>query len=121
MLFGEWRTELLKRGTVGPGVAITNGQPWSHWRLGENDVLLINLEDMWADYEWSVERFIGFLHHTPDRRALALERHAASTYQVRTFSFYGPDGATGATASASAAAPGVRLIELGAAARKPDV
>ena len=98
LLFKDWRCTLLKDGSVGPGVAILHGQSWSHWRRSDG-VLMINLESMWADYEYSVERFIEFLRVTPERSALALQRHAGNATQTRVLAFVGPDGPTGASAT----------------------
>jgi|SRR5581483_7727370 len=75
-----WRTSLLKSGQ--PIVPITHGQSWLHWqREGGRPVL--NLEDAWDDYAYSVDRFIEHLRQHPDDRANTLRRWHKRAWTVR--------------------------------------
>lgn len=85
LLWTDWRTALLKKQAPGPGVLVTHGQSGVHWRRDQQGRLCINLEDMWADFEGSVEAFVGYLRKTPDRRAIALRRAEESSVAVVEF------------------------------------
>jgi hypothetical protein len=73
-LWKERRNSLLKDGAPGAGVLITHGQSQLHWHRDCSGRLCINLEDMWADFELSVDHFIAFLRANDERRAVSLRR-----------------------------------------------
>jgi hypothetical protein len=64
ILFGDWRTDLLKRGAPGLYVTVTHGQSVIHWQRDDQNRLCINLEDMWDEFETSVDNFIRHLGTT---------------------------------------------------------
>lgn len=103
LLFAEWRTRLLKDDAPGPAVPITHGQSVPHWQRDEIGRLCINLEDMWHDFEQSVDNFINYLRTTPDRRAVALERWRDTAWEITPFTptVAARAGATVISASAS--------------------
>ncbi len=104
LLFGDWRTSLLKDDSPGSLVPITHGQSHAHWRRDEHGRLCINLGDMWAGFEHSVDHFIGYLRATDERRSIVLSRWRQTTIVVEPF---------GEIALASAMAPGLRLMPPG--------
>jgi hypothetical protein len=85
LLFAQWRTALLKDDAPGPQVPITHGQPTAHWQRDKDGRLCLNLEDMWADFEESVDHFIAYLRATPERRAVALRRWRETDWSVQSF------------------------------------
>lgn len=64
LLFVDWRTSLLKDDTPGHGCPITHGQSFAHWGHDQAGRLCINLEDMWTEFEQSVDHLIGYLRGT---------------------------------------------------------
>jgi hypothetical protein len=85
LLFGDWRTSLLKEDSPGPRVPVTHGQSHAHWQRDGRGRLCINLEDMWTDYERSVDHFVAYLSETPDRRSVVLGRWRQTTTVVEPF------------------------------------
>jgi hypothetical protein len=85
VLFADWRTSLLKDDSPGPRVPITHGQSHAHWERDARGRLCINLEDMWADFERSVEHFVAYLRATGDRRSIVLARWRETTTVVEPF------------------------------------
>jgi hypothetical protein len=79
-LWVGWRTELLKNEK--PVVPITHGQPEAHWQR-ENGYPVLNLEDAWDDYKYSVEQFMEHLRAHPDERAQTLRRWRERSWTVR--------------------------------------
>jgi len=85
LLWTDWRTALLKKQAPGPGVLVTHGQSTVHWQRDQQGRLCVNLEDMWADFEQSVEAFVEYLRETPDRRVMAVRRAQESSVAVIEF------------------------------------
>jgi hypothetical protein len=102
-LFRDWRTSLLKRDAPGPGVAITHGQSQIHWARDGDGRLWINLEDMWADFKFSIETFLSVVASDPRRTAIVVDRWDRSRWEVQLFQPVG-SGVPGATAIAGSAA-----------------
>lgn len=84
LLFGDWRTSLLKDNTPGPGIAITHGQSSIHWQRDERGRLCLNLEDAWDDYAVSVTSFVEHLGRSP-RRKIVLKRFKQQHWVVEPF------------------------------------
>ncbi len=83
-LWTDWRTSLLKRNTVGPGITITHGQSHAHWHRAPTGEVCLNIEDMWDDFESSVEHFIAEAREAQhDRREAILKRWRNSTFEIR--------------------------------------
>jgi hypothetical protein len=83
-LWTDWRTALLKRNTVGPLVTITHGQSHAHWYREPSGALCLNIEDLWDDYESSVEHFVAHARQAErDRRDAIIKRWKASTFDIR--------------------------------------
>jgi hypothetical protein len=103
-LWQGWRCSLLK--DERPVVPITHGQSFAHWGRDGTGQPMLNLEDAWDDYAYSVERFIVYLQTDSKRRAIALRRwrERAWTVQMVAVSHVLDVGASTAT-SASAIAP----------------
>jgi hypothetical protein len=85
LLFGEWRTHLLKDDSPGPSVALTHGQSPIHWQRNDSGQLCINLESMWEDFDASVDAFIGCLRNNPERREIATRRWREQIWEVGNF------------------------------------
>jgi hypothetical protein len=85
LLWIEWRTSLLKNDAPGPSIAITHGQSHIHWTRDRSGVLAINLEDMWADYQASVDAFTTLLESDDERRGVVLARWRETLWSVRSF------------------------------------
>lgn len=81
LLWKDWRTALLKLDSPGPGVGVTHGQPDAHWTR-QDGRLILNLEDMWADFAASVESLIAHLRETPDHGAVVLDRWRKTQWTV---------------------------------------
>jgi hypothetical protein len=101
LLFGQWRTPLLKDDTPGTGLVITHGQPVLHWQRDGDGRLCIDLETMWADFESSVDHLIEYLRSTPDRRAVALKRWQESAWTVQAIQVASVSAATMPVSGAS--------------------
>jgi hypothetical protein len=84
LLFGDWRTSLLKKDAPGPGVALTHGQSSIHWQCDRQGRLCLNLEDAWDDYAASVESFVAYLRTSP-RRKFVLARWRKQHWVVEPF------------------------------------
>lgn len=84
LLFGDWRTSLLKEDTPGPRVAITHGQSVIHWKRDQHGRLCLNLEDVWDDYTASVGSFIAYLRVSP-RRKVVLARWRKQRWAIEPF------------------------------------
>lgn len=97
LLFVDWRTSLLKDDTPGPRVPITHGQSFAHWERDQAGRLCINLEDMWTEFEQSVDHLIAYLRTNAERRSIVLKRWSATVWDVAPFGSL-------ATASTSVAA-----------------
>jgi hypothetical protein len=107
-LWTDWRTALLKRNTVGPLITITHGQSHAHWYCEPSGALCLNIEDLWADYESSVEHFIAAARKAErDRRDAIIKRWKASTFDIRQL--IGSDFGMLASATAVSA---VTIIDL---------
>ena len=115
LLWTDWRTDLLKKQAPGSGVVVTHGQPAVHWRRDELGRLCINLEDMWADFESSVDAFVEHLHETPDRRRIALRRARESAVAIIQFTTTVPT----ISAPASGCAPPAQVATGSAVAHTP--
>lgn len=104
LLFEEWRCHLLKDSVPGPAVVITHGQSVVHWKRDETGRLCVNLEDMRADYERSVDHFVEYLRFTPDRLAVVLRRSRERAWDVMPLVFTDASvlPVSGATAMGSA-------------------
>jgi hypothetical protein len=74
LLFGDWRTSLIKDGAPGARVVMAHGQANAHWIWDTRDRLSIDLESMWDDFERSLGEFEKYLREDPTRRAIALDR-----------------------------------------------
>lgn len=55
LLWTDWRTDLLKKQAPGPAIVVTHRQSHVHWRRDEHGRLCLNLEDLWSDFETSVD------------------------------------------------------------------
>jgi hypothetical protein len=84
-LWDKWRCTLLK--DEQPVIPISHGQSHGHFRRDVHGRLYLNLEDLWADYEHSVERFIEHLREHDDRRKVALERWRKRAWRVEEVTF----------------------------------
>lgn len=85
LLWTDWRTGLLKKQAPGPGIVVTHGQSHVHWRRDELGRLCLNLEDLWNDFEVSIDTFVEFLRGSRDRRSIALKRARESEVAVIEF------------------------------------
>jgi hypothetical protein len=87
LLWVEWRTRLLKDATPGEGVVITHGHRDCHWKreTGGTGALCVNLESMWDDFVYSVEKMVKRLRDEPDRRRIVIERWRSRSWTVRPF------------------------------------
>ncbi|HEY3959276.1 MAG TPA: hypothetical protein VGL68_02070 [Solirubrobacteraceae bacterium] len=96
LLWKEWRTDLLKRDCPGDFVVMTHGKPDMHWQRAGNR-LCIDLESMWDDFVYSVDKFIKYLANTPEREKITLQRLEGSSWTVQMFSNLSPpvSGASG--------------------------
>jgi hypothetical protein len=76
LLWKEWRCALIKKDAPRGDVTVSHGKQGSpiHWKRGTNGRLNINLEDMWRDFERSVDKFIAYLDGNDGRRAVVLGR-----------------------------------------------
>jgi hypothetical protein len=97
LLFDEWRTSLLKDDAPGPRVPITHGQSDAHRVRDPDGRLCLNLEDMWAEFERSVDHFIAYLRTTPLRRETVLKRWREKFWTVQPFGLSATASATAVT------------------------
>ena len=81
-------------------VKIAHGQPQVHWICDRDGALGINLEDMWVDFEHSVNELIESLRSDDVLRRSVLGRWRKQTVTVQPFY---PAGTEAASASASVA------------------
>jgi hypothetical protein len=102
-LWERWRFTLFK--DEQPVIPISHGQSHGHFRRDVYDRLYLNLEDLWADYEHSVEQFIEHLRADEDARAVALERWRKREQRVETITFAKALPSDVAVTTASAVAP----------------
>jgi hypothetical protein len=65
-----------------PVIPVSHGQSSGHWLRDGDGRPFLNLEDLWADYEHSVERFIEHLRERADRRTVGLERFRERGWRV---------------------------------------
>ena len=103
VLWDQWRCTLLK--DEQPVIPISHGQSHGHFRYDSHGRLYLNLEDLWVDYEHSVERFIEHLREDEDRREVALERWRKRAWQVETVTFADEPSTEYATTTASITPP----------------
>jgi hypothetical protein len=82
LLWSEWRVPLLKDETPGKGIAITHGQPQTHWKMTDRG-FCIDLESMWDDYEQSVDNFVAMLASEAGRRRVGIDRWRARQWTVQ--------------------------------------
>jgi hypothetical protein len=82
-LWTGWRCSLLK--DQKPVVPITHGQSEAHWERDDAGRPCLNLEDAWADYEHSVERFIERLRADAGKRQAVLRRFRERAWTVKPF------------------------------------
>lgn len=78
-LWSKWRTEMLKRESP---YAIAHGQSGAHWYRLSGGGLCVNLESMWDDFEYSVDRFMSALQSDTRKRKTALRRWRARSWTV---------------------------------------
>jgi hypothetical protein len=102
-LWDKWRCTLLK--DEQPMIPISHGQSHGHFRRDVHGRLYLNLEDLWADYEYSVERFIEYLRAHDDRRTVALERWRKRAWRVEEVTFADERPADVAVTTASLTPP----------------
>jgi hypothetical protein len=107
LLFGAWRTKLLKDDAPGPSAALTHGQPSLHWERDARGPLCIDLESMWDDFAQSLDTFVAHLRLQHDRRKVALKRWRETQWTVDFFQPAGDGSGLGATAMSVSAARAV--------------
>ncbi len=101
-LWKDWRTSLVKKETPGATVSITHGQPHLHWMRNEEDgALVVNLEDLWDDFEASVEALAESLTRDAHRRRIVLKRWRERTWEVRSVRLANLDFSAATAASAA--------------------
>jgi hypothetical protein len=105
-LWTDWRTRLLKTGSPGPRIGATHGQAAAHWYREPDGRLSINLEDMWVDFEASVDHFMAELGESPSRREVVLSRWRGEQHRVAFL--IGADGEPTNMTASVARAIGVR-------------
>jgi hypothetical protein len=103
VLWRVWRCTLLKDEL--PVIPISHGQSHGHFRHDVHGRLYLNLEDLWADYEHSVERFIEHLREHDDRRKVAVDRWRQRAWRVEAVTFSDEPSAEYATTTASVTPP----------------
>jgi len=97
VLFGDWRTPLLKDNTLGPRVVVTHGQSVAHWSRDESGATVcIDLESLWDDFTHSVQRFLDHLRGSEARRRVVLARWRQKTWEVGFLSAGGATAVSGA-------------------------
>jgi hypothetical protein len=103
ILWDQWRCTLLK--DEQPVIPISHGQSHGHFRYDVHGRLYLNLEDLWADYEHSVERFIDHLREDDDRRKVVLRRWRERAWRVETITFREEPAVAYAETTASVSPP----------------
>jgi hypothetical protein len=90
-------------------VSITHGQSQLHWRRDAyTGVLVVNLEDLWDDFEASVASLVKALHGDNERRRIVLARWRERTWEVRPVRLSGLDFSAATAASAASSISVVR-------------
>jgi hypothetical protein len=84
-LWKNWRTRLLKHESP---VGITHGQESLHWYPLPDGGFCVDLESMWDDFEYSVDRFLAALSADERRRAEVLRRWRERSWTVRKLTLY---------------------------------
>lgn len=103
-LWKGWRCTLLK--DEQPVVPITHGQPEAHWGRDPAGSPCLNLENVWADYEHSVGRFMDRLRDDDDKRETVLRRFRERGWTVRRVTLLDPSTNFSASLAHSATAMG---------------
>ena len=75
LLWDDWRTGLVKDRAPEGGVSITHGHPEQHWKLDGYGALCIDLESMWVDFEYSVNRFVEALEGSKRHAEIVVARY----------------------------------------------
>jgi hypothetical protein len=84
-LWENWRTRLLKHESP---IGITHGQESLHWYPLDGAGFCVNLESMWDDFEYSVDRFLEDLAADKQRRGLVVRRWRERSWTVRKVTLY---------------------------------
>jgi hypothetical protein len=79
-LWKEWRTEMLKHESPR---GIAHGQSGAHWYPLPEGGFCVNLESMWDDFEFSVDRFLEALQADERHRTEVLRRWRERSWTVR--------------------------------------
>ncbi len=85
LLWTDWRVGLVKEATPRGGIALAHGQPELHWQRDMRGALVIDLESMYDDFEYAVDRFIAALQADPRHAAVVLQRWRDTTWSVQPF------------------------------------
>lgn len=95
---------MLKKNTPGPRVALTHGRkPGAHWsRVGGR--LVIDLDEMWDDFEFGVNRLVESLRIDPARRRVVLDRFSKQEWTVLNLPLV-VEGAQSVSANSLSAVP----------------
>jgi hypothetical protein len=116
LLWECWRLPLVKDQSTGPGVLLAHGHPDAHWlearEGGRPRGLVVNLENMWDDYEESVRHFIDSCRADHHRAKITLQRWAERAWTVELVAVVNPRQFSLDAARVSAA-PGSRSFEVG--------
>ena len=89
-LWDCWRTSLLKDGTPGEGVVISQQTPDPHGRLLDDGNLFVNLESLIDDYIAAVDSLLHACESDDALRATVLRNWDATQFEVRWFPWEGP-------------------------------
>lgn len=81
VLWKDWRTSMLKKNTPGDRVGLSHGRKPGHWTWS-NGRLIIDLDDMWDDFESGVDRFVDSLRGDRARRRVVLDRFGKQEWTV---------------------------------------
>jgi hypothetical protein len=79
-LWDKWRVGLLKDELPH---GITHGQSGAHWMRLSAGGICVNLESMWDDFEYSVDRFVQRLREDEPHRKVVLRRLGTRSWTVR--------------------------------------
>lgn len=85
LLWGHWRTGLLKDRAPRARVSLTHGHPEQHWKPDGFGALCIDLESMWDDFEHGVNRFVQALRADKRRAKIVVARYEKRTWTERPF------------------------------------
>jgi hypothetical protein len=111
-LWLDWRTTLIKHNTVGHRITISHGKSKEHWHREPTGALNVNLEDMWDDFEASVDHFIAEASLAPrERRETIVKRWGERQFIIRPLIGSDMQMIAGATAASASNLPTV--AELG--------